>query len=523
MQLRHCLWIGALAALTSLNALAQNITFSQADRTIPYNVNIAHAADLNNDQAPDFVFDLTASRNLYELLSDGHGDFAAQTISTTYCPSAVLGFGDFRRVAKEDLFVGDTTSGTTCSSVGAYTGPATYANSGTGTFTFGQKANGAVVAAVIADFNGDGKLDAVTLNTIDATHSAPAINLYYGNGTGGFSGPYLITKPASSIDTPETGYQYQYGANLLTGDFDGDGCADVAWLEYQTNPNSPNGQPPTSTLRTAYGNCHGYFSVQTVYTSSLIAPNDITAADVNHDGVTDIVSNFQDYTSYVQGGPPSPGGIAIFYGQKSRTVTFKKAALDSNAGLVKVGDFNGDGYADLAYISSDGQFPYGQDSDELRILAGDATQSFSKVSIYSLPHLSARSLLAGDFNHDGKEDLALLYSSYPEHQDNLFSILINTTATASTCSAPSAAGVNVCKPANGTTVSSPVEVQAAATIAGTLARMEIWVDGVKKYTETTSKSFDTSVVLASGKHRFDIYAVNTAGTKYETTVYATVN
>jgi hypothetical protein len=98
-----------------------------------------------------------------------------------------------------------------------------------------------------------------------------------------------------------------------------------------------------------------------------------------------------------------------------------------------------------------------------------------------------------------------------------------SVGTSSTCSAPSSAGVHVCKPINGSTVGSPVAVQATATITGTLARMEVWVDGVKKYSETTSKSFSTSIALGSGNHRFGVFAVNTAGTKWETVVYATVN
>jgi hypothetical protein len=91
-----------------------------------------------------------------------------------------------------------------------------------------------------------------------------------------------------------------------------------------------------------------------------------------------------------------------------------------------------------------------------------------------------------------------------------------------TCNAPSTAGVNVCAPLNGSTVSSPVTAQAKATITGTLARMEVWVDGVKKYTETTSTTLSTSITLTAGSHRFDFYAVNTAGTKWLTTVNATV-
>lgn len=82
--------------------------------------------------------------------------------------------------------------------------------------------------------------------------------------------------------------------------------------------------------------------------------------------------------------------------------------------------------------------------------------------------------------------------------------------------------MHVCQPASGATVGTPVVVQAASTITGKLDRMEIWVDGVKKYTESSSTSFDTTVSLAAGKHRFDLYAVNTGGQKWETTVYATV-
>lgn len=73
------------------------------------------------------------------------------------------------------------------------------------------------------------------------------------------------------------------------------------------------------------------------------------------------------------------------------------------------------------------------------------------------------------------------------------------------------------------TVSSPVQVLATSTITGTLARMELWVDGEKQYTETTSKVLNTSIGVAAGTHRFTVFAVNTAGTKWEGVVNATVN
>jgi hypothetical protein len=97
-----------------------------------------------------------------------------------------------------------------------------------------------------------------------------------------------------------------------------------------------------------------------------------------------------------------------------------------------------------------------------------------------------------------------------------------TVAGSSACAAPSTPGVNICEPASNATVSSPVQVSAAANIAGTLNRMEIWVDGAKKYSETNNLSFNTTLTLPAGSHSFAVYAVNNAGTKYLTTVNATV-
>jgi glucose/arabinose dehydrogenase len=95
-----------------------------------------------------------------------------------------------------------------------------------------------------------------------------------------------------------------------------------------------------------------------------------------------------------------------------------------------------------------------------------------------------------------------------------------------TCAAPSTTGLNVCSPtsttAPGSTMSSPVRALAAAKVSGTFARMELWVDGVKKLTVTSTPKIDTSVALPSGSHRFSFYAINTAGTKLNKVTYATV-
>lgn len=76
---------------------------------------------------------------------------------------------------------------------------------------------------------------------------------------------------------------------------------------------------------------------------------------------------------------------------------------------------------------------------------------------------------------------------------------------------------------SGSTVNSPVQVTATAHITGTLSHIEVWVDGAKKYTETTSLTLNTAIPVPSGKnHKFAVFAVNTAGTKWKSVVYATV-
>jgi hypothetical protein len=101
-----------------------------------------------------------------------------------------------------------------------------------------------------------------------------------------------------------------------------------------------------------------------------------------------------------------------------------------------------------------------------------------------------------------------------------------TSGGGTTCTAPSNAGVNVCSPtstaAPGSTMASPVHALAAGTVSGTFARMELWIDGVKKLTVTSAPTIDYQATLPSGSHRFSFFAVNTAGAKWNVVRYASV-
>jgi hypothetical protein len=88
----------------------------------------------------------------------------------------------------------------------------------------------------------------------------------------------------------------------------------------------------------------------------------------------------------------------------------------------------------------------------------------------------------------------------------------------STCGPPPQGklGVNICTPIWNGQYANPVPITATARISGTLARMEVWVDGFKQYTETTSTSLSTTLTLQEGYRQVAVYAVNTAGTKWLT-------
>src|SRR4029079_10097771 len=57
--------------------------------------------------------------------------------------------------------------------------------------------------------------------------------------------------------------------------------------------------------------------------------------------------------------------------------------------------------------------------------------------------------------------------------------LVVVSQSASSCSIPSGNGIHVCSPAENATVSSPVQVNAMATMSGGVYRFELWSGSTK--------------------------------------------
>jgi hypothetical protein len=100
---------------------------------------------------------------------------------------------------------------------------------------------------------------------------------------------------------------------------------------------------------------------------------------------------------------------------------------------------------------------------------------------------------------------------------------ITVTGGSGGCSVPSTARtVNICAPANGATVSSPVHVTAAAKAGSSAIKvMQVYVDGVKKFEQANVTSVDTSIGMAAGAHRVTVQAIDSAGA-FKSTVNITV-
>lgn len=96
-------------------------------------------------------------------------------------------------------------------------------------------------------------------------------------------------------------------------------------------------------------------------------------------------------------------------------------------------------------------------------------------------------------------------------------VVSKAPASGGGCSAPTGNGVNVCSPGENATVTTPVLMNAAATVSGGVYRFELW-NGGTKLLSVDSGAMDQTVSLAPGTYHLTFDAYNSAKTVHE---YAT--
>jgi hypothetical protein len=235
----------------------------------------------------------------------------------------------------------------------------------------------------VADVNGDGHPDAITAD-FDPTQSAPGgtIEVLLGNGDGTFRSPVSYTVPGSWVTA------------VYPSDVNGDGRID---LIAATIPMSA-----TSTQGTAVflNNGSGIFHLG----QQLNTGGPEAVADLNRDGKPDLVIINVVYSA---GGDPVYS-LLIYAGSGNGTFAQTGPTYPLNTGqyagrAAAVDDFNGDGNPDIALSIGNPQ---------LTIMLGNGAGGFTPAP--AMPGVDDRpsSIVTGDFNHDGHADLAVVSSQH---------------------------------------------------------------------------------------------------------------
>jgi hypothetical protein len=192
--------------------------------------------------------------------------------------------------------------------------------------------------------------------------------------------PVVSAQSSFSFNAPRDYVVGQFPESIALADFNGDGLPDIATANVLSN-----------TVSVLLQNSDGTFQTALTYTVGK-DPSSLQVGDVNGDGKLDLVLiNHTDNTLGVLLG----NGDGTF---QAEVVTTFTQTLSSIA--LAVGDFNGDGKADVAVTAPLAQV--GTFGVSVLISNGDGT--FQTPVSYAV-NGSPVALAAADINNDGKMDL----------------------------------------------------------------------------------------------------------------------
>lgn len=316
--------------------------------------------DFNQDGRPDIIVANRQNGTVGVYLANTNGIFAHQVAyAVTGSPRAVA-VADVNGDGHLDLIV--AAGGATNGNLNVLLGK------GDGTFQAAADyaVTSALVAVVVADFNGDGHPDVAAGSGVKGQKQGAWIFLNNGNGT---------------FQTPATTSASIAVNQLAAADFNRDGKMDLLL----------QGTPSVSL---ALGNGDGTFQTPVAVSSSFARYTTLAVADLNGDGKLDFAgtqpSQFQT-------------GDAAMIQLGNGDGTFQPAVTTGTQGIgaltVIAGDLNGDGVPDLIAAN--------EGSNDFSVLIGNGDGTFASTVTHSTPAFPT-AVAAADLNGDYKLDLALV-------------------------------------------------------------------------------------------------------------------
>ncbi|MGH8270920.1 MAG: beta strand repeat-containing protein [Gammaproteobacteria bacterium] len=364
-------------------------------------------ADVNGDGKPDLItanvsYSVSVRLNTTTPGAAAPSFDAAVNFTAGSDPTSVA-VADVNGDGRPDLIVANTVTPGSVTVLLNTTAPGatTPSFSGAASFPVGK----APRSVVVADVNGDGKLDLITANEVGDN-----VSVLLNTTAPGASIPSFATQQTFAVGS--------YPVSVTAADMNGDGKPDLI----VANNNDNNVSVLLNT--TAPGASIPSFAAQQTFAAGSY-PVSVAAADVNGDGRPDlIVANADDNTVAVLLNTTSPGATTASF----TTATTFATGLAPDA--VTASDVNGDGKPELIVAN--------QNSHTVTVLLnttvpGAATPSFATHQDFAAG-TSPHSVAASDINGDGKPDLIAVNVN-----DSTASVLMNTTP-APTATAPSFAG-----------------------------------------------------------------------------------
>ena len=405
------------------------------------------AADFNNDGKQDFVTasgDFLPTGSTIEVaLGDGSGGFTKKSISNfgVSQPKAIA-TADFNGDGKLDLAVTQQFTGKI----------SILLNDGTGGFrTDAFNANSYLVGSVptaikAGDFNNDNKADLIAI--------IPNFNSFavlIGDGAGNF-----VVNGGSALQGSSSFFE-----DIDIADFNADGKSDLAIVRSGAN-----------VVHVLFGNGTGQFFDYAILPVPGL-PVSVIARDFNGDGKPDLATSNQ-----LQGTVDRQARITVFL--NDGTPSFSPAAnyVTDGAGILGVGDFDGDSKPDLAVSS--GAIFVGSNIDGIAILTNKGNGEFNASINFASGGLSDY-LVVKDFNNDGRDDVAVSQFS------NNVSLLLNGPTVFQPCL--SVNDVTVTEPDTGT-IDAVFTVQLSAVSAQTVRVNYLMIPGAGVSPATPGVDFE---------------------------------